>query len=176
MNPATQPASWAPLMSATPRMAGRSADGAAGFGVDAEGGWVLQRRCALAPREFGLCFMALASVSLLVGLFFWALGAGFVMLFAGLEVLALGAAFAWHAVHAADGERLQVDRGQLRVDQQRGLRRTQAALDLHALRVVEAAAGALELKSSGVCVTVGRTVDAPRRRQVAAALRRLALN
>lgn len=163
-------------MPAGPRMAARLADGAAGQGADASDAWVLQRRCSLTPRQFGLCFLGLAAVALLVASIFWALGAPFVALFTGVELIALGAAFGWHAFHAADGERLRVDGGQLWVEQRRGLRQSVTALDLARLRVDETVAGVLELRSPGRCVRVGGALDAARRRQMATALRRLALN
>lgn len=163
-------------MPAGPRMASRHADDAARHGDEGPGVWVLQRRCSLTPRQFGLCFVALAAVALLVASAFWVVGAPFVALFTGIELIALGAAFGWHAFHAADGERLRVDGGLLWVEQCRGLSLQVTALDLAHMRVDDTVAGVLELRSPGRCVRVGGALDAARRRQVAAALRRLALN
>lgn len=137
--------------------------------------WQLQRRCALSPRQFGACFLVLAGVSAAVALFFWTLGAPFVTLFAGLEVLALGAAFACHALHAADGERLQVRGGRLLIEGRHGLRQYQDSLDLALLRVAEGAGGLIELRARGRCVRVGGQAPAAQRRQVLAELRQLVL-
>lgn len=137
--------------------------------------WRLQRRCALSPRQFGVCFLALAGVSAAVGSFFWAMGAPFVPLFAGAEVLVLGLAFACHALHAADGERLQVRGGRLLIEGRDGLRQRQDSLELAALRVVEGAGGLIELHARGRCVRVGRQAHATQRRQVLAELRQLVL-
>lgn len=123
-----------------------------------------------------MCFAGLAAVAVLVATIFWAIGAPFVAMFTGIELVALGAAFGWHALHAADGEHLRVEGRQLWVEQRRGLRQSVVALDLARLRVDETVAGVVELQSPGRCVRVGGELDAMRRRQVAAALRRLALN
>lgn len=174
MNPASLPANWAPSMPVGPRMASRHADEAAG--TVAGTCWVLQRRCSLTPQQFGACFAGLALVSLLVATLFWVMGAPFVALFTGIELLALGAAFAWHALHAADGDRLSMQGPQLCIEQRRGLRCNRVALDLAGLRVVVTPAGDLQLLSAGRCVQVGAELDSARRRQVAADLRRLALD
>lgn len=137
--------------------------------------WLLQRRCSLSPRQFGGCFVALAALSVVVALFFWAQGARFVTYFAGVELLLLGLAFACHAVHAADGERLQVRGGRLLVERRCGLRHDQVALEISGMRVGEAADGAIELRVGGRCVRIGRHADVARRQQVLADLRRLVL-
>jgi len=137
--------------------------------------WQLQRRCALSPRQFCACFLALAGLSAAVALFFWALGAPFVTLFAGLEVLALGIAFACHAVHAADGERLLLHGGRLLIEQRHGLQQRRDSLDLATLRVGEGEGGLIELRARGRCVQVGQQAHATLRRQVLADLRQLVL-
>lgn len=173
MNPATLPAVWASAVPAAPCMPERSADGAAQEGPAR---WSLQARCSLTPRQFGLCFTALALVSALVALLFWLLGARVVALFSGLELLLLGLAFGWHALHAADGEQLSLDGGQLHVDHRAGLRQWQSTLERQGLRVAETDDGRIELCSHGSALRVGSRLAAPRRRQLVAELRRLAPN
>lgn len=158
-------------------MSGRSGgpDARTGTEPEPEAEWLLQRRCSLSPCQFGGCFLMLAAVSIVVALFFWAQGARFVAYFAGAEVLALGLAFALHALHAADGERLRIRGGQLLVERRAGLRQVQQALDLQALRVAETNDGAIELRARGQRLRVGAHADAARRRQVLLDLRRLVL-
>lgn len=179
MNPVTSPPDWAndtPLVTGQGARTGAVGDRAAAQGDAPQGRqWQLQRRCALSPRQFGACFLALAGLSAAVALFFWALGAPFVTLFAGLEVLALGIAFACHAVHAADGERLQLQGGRLLIEQRHGLQQWRHSLDLAALRVGEGTGGLIELRARGRCVQVGRQAHFTLRRQVLAELRQLVL-
>lgn len=179
MNPVTLPRTWGHDTPLVPGQGIRPGDSCE-QGLDRVGGldgrqWQLQRRCALSPRQFGVCFLVLAGVSAAVALFFWTLGAPFVTLFAGVEVLALGLAFACHALHAADGERLQVRGGRLLIEGRDGLRQRQDSLDLTALRVAEGAGGLIELHARGRCVRVGRQAHATQRRQVLAELRQLVL-
>ena len=179
MNPVTLPRTWVHASQAAPERAvdsdatgptvGRAADRADGPA------WELQRRCSLSPRQLGLCFAALATLSAMVALFFWAQGARFVTYFAGVEVLALGLAFVCHALHAADGERLRVRGSRLLVECRDGLRRGHDVLELSELRVGESADGAIELRIRGRSLKVGRHADVARRRQVLADLRHLVL-
>ena len=183
MNPATLPVMRASAVPAASRMPERSADGAA---QDASAAavtmaaatrhWSLQARCSLTPRQFGLCFAALALVSALVATLFWLLGAPYVAFISGLEVLLLGLAFGWHACHAADGEQLSLRGSRLHVEHRAGLRHWRSALDLNGLRVAETDDGRIELCSHGHALRVGGRLAAARRRQLAAELRRLALN
>ena len=187
MNPATLPVMRASAAPAAPRMPERSADGAAQDASAAAAAaaatmaaatrhWSLQARCSLTPRQFGLCFAALALVSALVAALFWLLGARYVAFFSGLELLLLGVAFGWHACHAADGEQLSLRGSRLHVEHRAGLRHWRSALDLNGLRVAETDDGRIELCSYGHALRVGGRLAAPRRRQLAAELRRLALN
>jgi uncharacterized membrane protein len=177
MNPVTLPRTWGHDMPLVPGQGVRQGDFCE-RGLDAGSElngrqWRLQRRCALSPRQFGVCFLALAGVSAAVALFFWVLGAPFVTLFAGLEVLALGLAFACHALHAADGERLQVRGDRLLIEGCLGLQQHHHSLELTALRVGEGAGGVIELHARGRCVRVGRQADATLRRQVLTELRQV---
>ena len=54
--------------------------------------WLLKRNCALAPRQLLTFYASLCAVSLAIGGVFWSHGAVLVMPFAGLEMLAVGAA------------------------------------------------------------------------------------
>ncbi len=183
MNPATLPEIWAPAVPAAPRMPERSADGDAkneqarvepATAMPTQ--WSLQASCSLTPRQFGLCFAALALVSMLVASLFWWLGVPWVAPFSGVEVLLLAVAFGWHALHAADGEALSLSGGRLRVVHRAGLRQWRSALELQGLRVAETDDGRIELRSHGQALRVGGRVAPVRRQQIVAELRRLALN
>ena len=53
--------------------------------------------CSISPAGFACVIASLAGVALAIGVGFALLGAWLVLPFSGLEVLLLGAAFAWHA-------------------------------------------------------------------------------
>jgi uncharacterized membrane protein len=77
---------------------------------------LLKRNCSISPggmlRVFAL--LALASLSIAAG--FALTGAWLILPFAGLEVLALGAAFIVNARHATDFERIEVSADRLTVE------------------------------------------------------------
>ena len=170
MNPVTLPAAWAheqPPARGTPARpvdAARSADDVCV--------WHLQRHCSLDPGRFGACFAGLVLVSALVAGFFWVMGAPLVTAFAGVEVLLVGLAFAWYAVHAADGERLSLQAGHLHIEHRRGLRTTHEQWPLSGLRVTLAPDGSIEVIHFRRRVRLGRNADDRQRRHVLAGLRR----
>ncbi len=65
-------------------------------------------------------FLALGALSLAVALGFWWLGAPAVLPFAGVELLALGVAFALYARHAGDHEHITLHDGVLHVEHGHG--------------------------------------------------------
>ena len=170
MNPVTLPAAWAPQQSPAWRAIDRLADGA----TAAEGGpsWSLQRRCSLTPSQFGACYLALGLVSMLVAIFFWSLGARVVTLFAGAEIVGVGLAFAWHALHAADGEQLHLREGQLQVVRRQGLQVRHERWPLAGLRAGLAGDGSIELGRHGRWALIGGEADRAQCRRVLADLRR----
>jgi uncharacterized membrane protein len=147
--------------------------GVAGAGVGGSSPvWQLQRRCALSPRQFGACFAGLACVSALVAGFFWAMGARYVTAFACVEMLLVGGAFVWHALHASDGERLRITEGCLQLERSDGLHVAREELPLAGLRVSARADGAIELSLQGRRWVLGRQASDAARLQVLAGLRR----
>ena len=70
----------------------------------------------MSPAGLALVFAALAVLVLAIGVGFAAAGAWLILPFAGLEVLLLGAAFVLYARHAADYERIELDRERLTVE------------------------------------------------------------
>ena len=61
----------------------------------------LKRNCSISPAGLLWAFVALGSVTLAIGVGFAMVGAWLILPFAGLEVVALGAAFVVHARRVA---------------------------------------------------------------------------
>lgn len=159
MNSTSLPASWA-----------RPAHGDAGSRLHAAGvqglEWHLQRRCSLSPAQLGASFAIVVLVSLAVALGFWWLGAPIVSAFAGLEVVLVAVGFGWHALQAADGERLHLQGTRLTIDVRRGLRVQCLQLDASWLRANASRAGGIDLTLGRRTVRVGTLVDAATNRRV----------
>lgn len=78
--------------------------------------WLLKRNCALSPRQLALFYATLVAVSMLIGAGFASVGAWLILPFAGLEMLALGAALLHYARHAGDRECVVLEDDSLRVE------------------------------------------------------------
>jgi uncharacterized membrane protein len=76
----------------------------------------LKRNCSISPAGFALVLAALAALALAIGAGFAAAGAWLILPFAGLEALALGAAFVLYARRAADYERIALAAGRLTIE------------------------------------------------------------
>jgi uncharacterized membrane protein len=122
--------------------------------------WLLRRNCSIAPRQLGLLYLSLCAVSLAIGGFFFFHGARFVIAFAGLELVCVGAAFLVFARHAGDREILTLVGRQLQVEQCFGPRIERTELQADWLRVEPAAGqGSLvQLSARGISVQVGRFI------------------
>ncbi len=138
--------------------------------------WRLRRNCSITPRQLGTVFLSLAAVALLISAFFFAQGAPYVAAFAGVELLAVGAALLVFARHAADHETITLEGRSLSVEQSLGPRVQHTRLDTEWL-TVEPAAGQgslVQLSGRGGRVSVGRFVR-PELRDALARELRLAL-
>ena len=80
--------------------------------------WHLRRNCSVTPRQLALLYAGLSAVSLTIGVGFWMMGATLVLGFAGLELVAVGAAFLIYARHAADGETVSLQGERLIVERE----------------------------------------------------------
>ena len=78
--------------------------------------WLLKPNCSVTPMQLACLYTSLCIASLGIATFFWVNGAKFVMLFAWLELLAVGWAFAVYARHASDGEKIVLQGNQLVVE------------------------------------------------------------
>ena len=68
--------------------------------------WLLCRNCSMTPSRLVAFYLSLCACSLAIAGAFWWRGATLVMPFAGIELLAVGAALVVYARHAGDRERV----------------------------------------------------------------------
>jgi len=135
--------------------------------------WVMKRNCSISPRQMGAVYLSLCVVSMLIASFFWAQGAPFVLVFAGLELLFLGLALLIFARHAGDRETLTLAGRSLSVEQCYGSRTSVTEFAAEWL-MVEPAAGQgslVQLSGQGRSVRVGRFLRPELRAALARELR-----
>jgi uncharacterized membrane protein len=120
--------------------------------------WRLLRNCSITPRQLGVVYVSLCAVSLLIAAGFFAQGAPLVLAFAGVELLALGAALLAFARHAADHETLTLVGRAMQVEQCSGshVARTDFAADWLTVEPAAGQGSLVELSGRGQSVRVGR--------------------
>lgn len=135
--------------------------------------WVLRRNCSLTPRQMLTAYLSVCIVSLAVAAGFFWLGAGMVLAFAGLELLALGFALLVHARHATDREMITLAGDALQVEHRCGNSVERMAFRTAWVRVepVHGEGSLLELSGQGQHVRVGRYVRPELRGSLAQELR-----
>ena len=136
--------------------------------------WRLRRNCSVTPAQLGVAYLMLCGVSLSIGVFFWLQGATFVLAFAGLELLAVGAGFVAYARHATDGEWISLQGASLVVERETAGRRERAEFERQWVRV-EPKAGEhslIALSGRGRTMEVGRFVRPELRQALAGEIRR----
>jgi uncharacterized membrane protein len=77
---------------------------------------LLKRNCSISPSGLLWVFGLIAVVTLGIAAAFAAAGAWMILPFAGIEIVALGIAFALNGRHAGDYERIQLGEDSLRVE------------------------------------------------------------
>jgi len=135
--------------------------------------WLLRRNCSTTPTQLGAFYLSLCVWSLAIGAAFWWHGATLVLPFAGIEILAIGAALLIYARHAGDRERVTLTSGRLSVECTVG-RRTDHVDFAPAWVRVEPAHGErslIELSGEGKRIAIGRFVRPELRRALADELR-----
>ena len=135
--------------------------------------WLLKRNCSITPRQMMGFYVSVCVLSLGIAAGFWIQGATLVLPFAGLELLALGAALMLYSRHATDSENIRLQAGRLTVEHTSG-RTTQRAEFAPAWVRVEPEHGdgsLVELSGQGQRIAVGRFVRPELRRQLADELR-----
>lgn len=122
--------------------------------------WLLRRNCALTPVQMGGFYLSMCGVSLGIATLFWMQGATWIMLFAFLELLAVGVAFLVYARHATDGEKISLCQGSLLVELESAGRLERAEFSRDWVRV-EPQSGdrsLIEVSGQGRRISVGRFV------------------
>jgi uncharacterized membrane protein len=135
--------------------------------------WLLKPNCSLAPRQLAAVYLSLCVVAALIGGAFYLQGAPWVAAFAGIELLALGAALLVFARHAGDREILTLGAGRLHVQRRHGRHTDEHELPL-AWLTVEPVAGQgslVQLRGRGQQVRVGRHLRPQDRATLALELR-----
>ena len=114
-------------------------------------------------------FAALAVLVLAIGAGFAALGAWLILPFAGLEVLLLGAAYVLYARHAADYERIELERGRLTIEVAEGTCTERYELEPARVSVEE---GRVVVRGAKQELELGRHLGAEARAKLAAELQK----
>jgi uncharacterized membrane protein len=135
----------------------------------------LKRNCSISPRNLlrVLALVMLASLGIAAGFAYF--GAWPVLPFAGIEMVALAAAFYLNGRHAADYERISFAEDRLLVEACDAGRLVRHEFNPQWLRLDERRLGCevrLLLRSGGSAVEIGRHLDTERRASLAARLRR----
>ena len=130
---------------------------------------LLKRNCSIAPGALACVFAALAVAVLGIGIGFAIAGAWLILPFAGLEVIALGAAFVLQARHATDYERIELAAGWLRVEVGEGQRVERYEIETRGARI-EMQGPHVWLRGAEETLRIGRHLDDEARRRFAAEL------
>lgn len=122
--------------------------------------WLLKRNCSVTPVQLACCYLSLCVVSLGIATFFWLHGARVVMLFAWLELSAIGWAFLIYARHAGDGEKIILQGGHLVVELETAGHLLRAEFNREWVRVEprNGDGSLIEVSGQGRSVSVGRHV------------------
>ena len=116
---------------------------------------LLKRNCSIAPGALACVFAAIAVAVLGIGIGFAIAGAWLILPFAGLEVVALGAAFVLQARHATDYERIELAAGRLSVEVGEAERVAKYEIDARGARI-EMQGPHVVLRAAGEAVEIGR--------------------
>ena len=129
----------------------------------------LKRNCSMSPAGLAVVFAALALVVLMIGAGFAVAGAWLILPFAGLEVVLLGGAYFFYARHAADYERIELERGRLTVEIAEAERIEHHEFDAKRARV-RLERERIVLRDAKEELELGRHLDAQARVELAAEL------
>ncbi|KVM61327.1 hypothetical protein WJ58_05425 [Burkholderia ubonensis] len=135
--------------------------------------WLMKRNCSMSPRQFVLFYASLAGFSLAIAAMLMWQGAWLVMPFTGVELLAVGVAFAVYARHAVDYERIRLFSHRLVIERMNAEQLTQIEFNPRWVRVEPGATprDPIRLVSRGQTVVIGQHLAQYRRAQFADELR-----
>lgn len=131
--------------------------------------WLMKRNCSLSPRQVGYFYLSIVTVSVVIALTFALRGSWLILLFAVLEMAVLGCCLLMYARHATDYERVALEQDALVIESVSANRVTRHVFNARWVRVeLDDSPGAELVLHSGTCaVSVGRYLDASRRRRFA---------
>jgi uncharacterized membrane protein len=135
--------------------------------------WTMKRNCSLSPRQFVGFYVSLALFSLAIAFMLVLVGAWLVLPFTGIELLAVGIAFAIYARHAVDYERVRLFQNRLVIEQVSAERLTQFEFNPRWVRIEPGATprDQIKLVSRGQTIMIGQHLAQYRRAQFAGELR-----
>lgn len=135
--------------------------------------WTMKRNCSVSPRQYVTFFASLALVSIAIAVLLLFNGAWLVLPFTGIELVVVGSAFAIHARHAVDYERIRLYPNRLVIEQVSADKLTQFEFNPRWVRVEPGALprDPVTLVSRGQAVAVGLHLTQERRAQFARELR-----
>jgi len=134
----------------------------------------VKRNCSISPRALAWLLVLMAGFAFAIGIGFALYGAWPILPFAGLEAVALAAAFYLNGRHAADYERIALENGSVVVEVRDGERVATHRFDAHWVRLEVDATPRnvrLALRSRGAALEIGRHLDASGRERLAAIVR-----
>ena len=138
---------------------------------------IARKNCALSPRQLGRVYVAIASLSLLIGVVCAVIGAWVVLPWTLVEISAVGAAFLWWGRHANDRECIFVSRESVVVSVHFATRVVRHEFNPQWVQLIAepvrlpGASVRLILRASGQEVEVGRHLDQAGRDRLARELR-----
>jgi uncharacterized membrane protein len=135
--------------------------------------WTMKRNCSVSPKQFVCFYLSLAVVSLVIAFMLDLIGAWLVLPFTGIELLAVGIAFAIYARHAVDYERIRLFPNRLVIERVSAEQVTQFEFNPRWVRIEPGATprDQIKLVSRGETIMIGQHLAQYRRAQFAAELR-----
>jgi len=138
--------------------------------------WIVKRNCSASPRQLAAVFASVVALSFVIGVGFAAFGLWMVLPFVGIELIAVAAAFACYGRHAGDCETIELDGGQLRIEQVQGAQRSTWQLATPRVRIENddsvRARSRLLVVAAGLRIEIGAHLLDARRRRLAHDLKR----
>lgn len=136
--------------------------------------WISKKNCSISPQQLLKAYLALCAASLLVAVYFVFHGAWVILVFAVLEMLAVGAAFVYFGRHAGDSEIVSLGDEGLVVELVEAQRVHQYRFDPRRTRIAipELRHRLIALEANGDRIEVGRFLTERKRHQFAHELRR----
>ncbi|RFU47125.1 DUF2244 domain-containing protein [Paraburkholderia sp. DHOC27] len=134
--------------------------------------WMMKRNCSVSPKQFVCFYVSLALFSLIIAFMLFLVGAWLVLPFTGIELLAVGIAFAIYARHAVDYERVRLFPNRLVIERVSAEQLTQFEFNPRWVRIEAGATPRdhIKLVSRGETIMIGQHLAQYRRAQFAGEL------